>query len=324
MKISVVIIAKNAEKTIAKCLTSITEQTHPPHEIIVVNGHSTDRTREIASRFPVKLVSSPQRHTYGLSRNIGVKASTGDIVAFLDTDDFANQKWLETVQKTFIDGKIGVMNSKRIFAYTNNWFTDLKWNRMGKKGQLLDKSTSREPWREFGTSGSAFRKELIQKAGYFDEDMFFNTEDKELAIRIFNLGYEIKSVPDSVIHFRPASSAIEWLKEGYYRHGMGHGTIRRRHGKFHPPLLTPAATIITVLCLLSFFLLGFWLLIPLLLLACIFGALIKTYRYSRKTTKPIHCLVYVILEALERNLEFLGFVIGYAFPAKILRRIARH
>ena len=51
MKISVVITTYNSEKTIEKCLLSIYQQTHPPYEIIVVDGKSTDSTTEIIRRF---------------------------------------------------------------------------------------------------------------------------------------------------------------------------------------------------------------------------------------------------------------------------------
>jgi len=198
VKVSVVVIVKNAEKTIARCLSSIVEQTHPPHEIIVVDGQSTDKTREIASQFPVRIAMAPAKHTYGSSRNLGVKTATGDVIAFLDADDFADEKWLENAKRALSPANVGIINSKRVYFYPNNWFTDLKWAKMRKKGEL---GREKPEWKEFSTSGSAFKKELIEKAGYFDEDMFFGTEDKDLAKRIFDMGYSIVFEPNAIIHF---------------------------------------------------------------------------------------------------------------------------
>lgn len=56
-KISVVIPVKNKENVIARCVEAVHSQSHKPYEVIVVDGHSADRTVEEAKKFPVKIVS---------------------------------------------------------------------------------------------------------------------------------------------------------------------------------------------------------------------------------------------------------------------------
>ena len=56
--VSIIIPSKNSERTIAGCLQSIISQSYPAVEIIVVDGSSTDLTREIAQRFGARVISN--------------------------------------------------------------------------------------------------------------------------------------------------------------------------------------------------------------------------------------------------------------------------
>lgn len=314
------VIAKNAEETIAKCLSSIVEQTCPPHEIIVVDGRSTDKTREVASRFPAKIIVAPDGDTYGTSRNLGVKTATGDIIAFLDADDYAESNWLENVVKPFSRADVGVVNPKRVYVYPHNWFTELKWGRLreGHRPPIREES-----WMAPGPSGSAIRKELIERAGYFDENMFFGSEGQDLMLRTIPLDYRIISEPTAVIYFRPSTSVKEWIEEAFFRHGLGHGTIRRKHGKYKPPIKIPLTTVIIITAFLMISISGLWQLSLLSVFIVFFGILAETYRLYRTTEKLSSSFKYVLAFIAARNLEFLSFVIGYAIPARVLRKIAK-
>jgi len=103
-KISVVICAYNAERTMAACLQSLRGLRYPNYEVVVVNDGSTDRTLEISQAFPeVRLISQDNR---GLSaaRNVGAEASSGDIVAYTDSDCVVDPDWLTYLAHTFING----------------------------------------------------------------------------------------------------------------------------------------------------------------------------------------------------------------------------
>lgn len=318
------VIIKNAEKTIAKCLSSIVQQTYPLYEIIVVDGRSTDKTRGIVSQFPVKLVMAPVRDTYGASRNLGVNTATGDVIAFLDADDYAERNWLENIVEAFSNNNVGVVNPERVYTYPHNWFTDLHWSKKRKRPLLGDRSfISKDSWMDFMTSGSAIRKELIERAGYFDEDMFFGTEDKDLVLRIIPLGYRISFEPNSIVYFKPSSSAKEWIKEALLRHGLGHGAIRRKYGKYKPPLRIPAITLATMFTFLILFMFGLWQLLLLLVSIVFLGIMVETYRLYQITKQLSPSLRYVLAFITARNMEFLGFIIGYAIPPRVLRKITK-
>ncbi len=87
--VSVVIPAYNAEAFIEHAIGSVLAQTYEPVEVIVVNDGSTDRTvdRVASYKDSVRLVN---QRNLGLSRarNAGIRAATGEFVAFLDADDY--------------------------------------------------------------------------------------------------------------------------------------------------------------------------------------------------------------------------------------------
>ena len=104
MVLSFVIPAYNEESYLADCLDSILLQTHGIHhetEIIVVNNASTDRTREVALRYPqVRLVDEPRK---GLTaaRQAGFLASSGALVANVDADSRLTPGWVDRVLRAF-------------------------------------------------------------------------------------------------------------------------------------------------------------------------------------------------------------------------------
>ena len=89
--VSVIIPCRNEEKFIGKCLDSLIEQDYPKEdlEILVVDGKSEDKTKEIvesfAGRYPfIKLLDNPNKYT-PFALNIGIKASVGEVIIRMDS-----------------------------------------------------------------------------------------------------------------------------------------------------------------------------------------------------------------------------------------------
>jgi len=86
-QISAVVVVRNGERYLADALQSIAAQTHPPDEVLVIDGQSTDCTAQIAQSFPsVRYLIQPDLGIAN-ARNQAIALSTGDLLAFLDADD---------------------------------------------------------------------------------------------------------------------------------------------------------------------------------------------------------------------------------------------
>lgn len=96
-KVSIVIPTYNSEEYIDACLRSISKQDYPKNklEVLVVDGGSTDNTREIAMRYRVKIIHNPKRLAEP-AKTLGFKHSTGDLFMYFDSDaEFVSKNWLK-------------------------------------------------------------------------------------------------------------------------------------------------------------------------------------------------------------------------------------
>jgi glycosyltransferase involved in cell wall biosynthesis len=111
MRLSFVVPAYNEEAYLPACLESILNQIDPASsglainacEIIVVNNASTDRTREVALRYPGVTVVDEPRKGLTFARQAGFAASNGDLIANVDSDSRLTPGWVAKVLATFTE-----------------------------------------------------------------------------------------------------------------------------------------------------------------------------------------------------------------------------
>lgn len=105
LKISVIIPAFNAEKTILQCLTSVINQTYEVYEIVIIDDGSSDDTLHVVQEFCrstkiTKIVLLSQTNSGPSSaRNYGMQTCKGDWIAFLDSDDCWHETKIEVQAK---------------------------------------------------------------------------------------------------------------------------------------------------------------------------------------------------------------------------------
>ncbi|HEV2339165.1 MAG TPA: glycosyltransferase family 2 protein [Patescibacteria group bacterium] len=95
MKLSAIIIAKNAEHLIADCIDSI----QFCDEILIIDGGSTDRTSDVAKRMGARIIKGVERD-FAEQRNIGLSASKGEWIFYIDTDERVSTELQNTIIAT--------------------------------------------------------------------------------------------------------------------------------------------------------------------------------------------------------------------------------
>jgi len=104
MKISIITVCYNSEKTIADCITSVVNQSYDNLEYIVIDGKSTDTTMEIIASFGdqiFKVVSEKDKGMYD-AINKGIRMASGDIIGVLNSDDYySDELVIEDVMSKF-------------------------------------------------------------------------------------------------------------------------------------------------------------------------------------------------------------------------------
>lgn len=119
MKVSVVIPAYNEEKYIKKALLSVINQEIPADEIIVVDNNSTDKTRIIAEKFGVKVVTEKVQ---GMTpaRNRGFNEAQYELIARIDADVVVPKDWIKRLKRNFKTKKIDALTGPIILTDTKH------------------------------------------------------------------------------------------------------------------------------------------------------------------------------------------------------------
>lgn len=193
MKLSFVIPAYNEQDNIAKCLVSVCEQAaaYPGQvEIIVVDNASTDRTGEIARAFSgVNVIEEPHK---GLvrARHAGYTASSGELIANVDSDTVLMPGWLNTVFKEF-SANPGLVGLSGPFKYTDLKKHHARWvdffYRVAHVVYFVNRFILRKGSMLQGGNFVVTRAGM-EKIGGFDTSIEFYGEDTDIARRLFEVG----------------------------------------------------------------------------------------------------------------------------------------
>ena len=123
-KVSIIIPAYNAERKLPKCLDALLKQSHKNMEIIVVNNGSMDNTKKIVERYIKKNKSikilNQQKQGPGPAKNAAAKIAKGDILVFVDSDEYPHKDYLEKLTKPIAEGKAGISIGSWIIADPKN------------------------------------------------------------------------------------------------------------------------------------------------------------------------------------------------------------
>ncbi len=189
MKISVIIPTHNEEEHIATALSAIFEQDHPDFEVIIIDNANTDKTLEIAKKFPVRIVSETRRGTMWACER-GRQDARGDIVVRMDADCIPPKDWLSRGAAHFIDPKISGVSGPYDYHDADLLFrkSSIYFQYVVYKGVnfLLQRIPGRGGVMIGGNS--FFRAKSLAAAGGFNTDIYFYGDDTDSAKRVSKHG----------------------------------------------------------------------------------------------------------------------------------------
>ena len=179
VRVSVIVPTYNRADLLPRALDSILSQTVNPHQVIVVDDGSTDETKDAVSKgYPCVEYIRQANKGVSAARNLGIGKSTGDWVAFLDSDDEWLPAKLEIQSRRFQDD-VMLVHSDEIWIRNG-----VRVNAMNKHrksgGDLYERCL---PMCVISPSAAVIRRSLFECVGLFDESLPA-CEDYDLWLRI--------------------------------------------------------------------------------------------------------------------------------------------
>jgi glycosyltransferase involved in cell wall biosynthesis len=218
-KLSIVIITRNEESNISQCIESaMMDSKGISTEIVLVDSESTDRTVEIARRYPVKIINASlnKYKSPSAGRYIGTRESNGEFILFLDADVRLINGWIRTALSYLNEHDLAGVRGRLFNVYP---------------GEKINRSHG-EKWKvgygkPLGGQASIYRRSALEESGTF-HPFLRGEEERELFYRLDAKGWKVRVVDvPMAYHFHKTKDESEIdEKAGYY---TGVGQIARKY-----------------------------------------------------------------------------------------------
>ena len=213
-RISVVVCSYNGAKTIRDCLEALQGVEYPNYEVIVVNDGSTDDTESIAEQYPCRVISITPNQGLSHARNMGLKAATGDIVAYIDDDAYPDPHWLMYLAETFRTTSYAGVGGPNLAPSGDGWIAECVANAPGGPIHVLldDRVAEHIPG-----CNMAFRKDCLKAIGGFDPRFRTAGDDVDICWRLQQRGWTLGFHPSAMVwHHRRNSVRTYWKQQRGY------------------------------------------------------------------------------------------------------------
>ena len=219
LRFSIVISTIDRVEPLKTLLKALEHQSYPLFEVIVVVGPTGDNTVDALKEYEgrIRLIRCPVANL-SVSRNLGLCAAAGDIIAYIDDDAIPSRNWLAQLNHIFTTnsniaatgGSVYlihpfqpvIQHSLGIFSVVGKQY-DVRYNLLDH----LPVEGKGEFWtmRMMGTN-MAYRREALLSIGGFDELYEWVYDDAEVALRLSAMGFLVRPVREARVYHIPASS----------------------------------------------------------------------------------------------------------------------
>lgn len=215
MRVSVIVVAYNAEATVREAILSLQQQSYSDCEVVVVDNGSQDNTIPILNDLlPGSKIIRCNVNTGFAGGNLeGLRHAGGEYVALLNADAVADPLWLQSLVETMDSQEGSGICASRIISFGSH-VIDSAGDGFSSSLQGFKRGEGESPERYgkgeyvFGACACAalYRRKMIEETGFFDEDFFLIHEDTDLNFRAQLAGWKVIYVPEAVVYHKVRSS----------------------------------------------------------------------------------------------------------------------
>lgn len=216
MRFSVVINTYNRAASLRQTLAALRLQTHADFEVVVVNGPSTDDTDRVLAEFAgaVRVYRCPETNL-SKSRNVGLSASAGDVVAFIDDDGIPEPQWLEELAAAYDGPRVGGAGGI-VYDHTGAalQFAASVCDRFGNPRfdvpppYAAYQSPGADPFVHLLGTNSSFRRAALAEVGGFDEEIEYFMDETDVCLRVTDAGYRVRLLDRAPVHHKFLASHL--------------------------------------------------------------------------------------------------------------------
>lgn len=216
--VSVIINTLNRAQQLETALRALRFQRCERFEVVVVNGPSSDDTASVIERFADFIVSvSCSDPNLARSRNIGIAASHGDIIAFLDDDAIPEPDWLQMLIAQYEDPRVGAVGGFLRDRTGTQW--QARYIIADRAGDIAVRPTitpqeveelDRSTQHLLVPTGAncSFRRIALLEVNGFDPWFRYHLDETDVLLRLRDAGWLIRITPTAVVHHKFAPNAL--------------------------------------------------------------------------------------------------------------------
>lgn len=214
MKISLITVTFNSEKTLSSTIQSVLKQTYKEIEYIIIDGKSQDKTISIIRKFEssfnekLKWISEPDRGLYD-AMNKGINIATGDVIGILNSDDFfTNNNILEQVAKEFHNNnKLDAVYGDVHFVHPDNLDKSIRYYSSKVFKQSLMRIGMMPAHPSF-----YMRKECFEKYGLYKTNYKIAADFEFLLRVIYKHKIRTQYIPIDMVTMRTGGASTSGIK----------------------------------------------------------------------------------------------------------------
>jgi cellulose synthase/poly-beta-1,6-N-acetylglucosamine synthase-like glycosyltransferase len=230
--ISIIVPTKNNENCIENCMKSLVNLEYPKerYEITVVDGHSKDRTVEIAQRYGARVIEQ-QGKGYNGAWNNGIQLAEGEYIAFTDADCTVDRNWLKSSLRYFQHDKVAAVGGPNLVPdYANPFTRAIEF--VSLQSPYASKFETETEVEFLAGCNCIYKASLVRH--FFPLPEMSGSGDTLLSYRIREAGLKLLSAPDAIVwHNRHYSTVKSFFKKMVYN-GKDEVQLSRFRGMSKP------------------------------------------------------------------------------------------